>query len=131
MLKLYKDLDQSFSEIFPSHLEIHSVNNIKQWSYTIFPWFSFRSWCTPVGIDCLLLSTEENFYSRYNRLPTPNPPLSRPRWMDDVHYINHNLVLSNCCHNQKYLNQDKFLIGIECRNYGLKYTHEIMHWNAV
>lgn len=45
--------------------------------------------------------------------------------MDGLLYINQNRVLSNCCHYQRYLNQDKFPISTDCRNYGLKYTHII------
>ena len=66
-LKLNQDLVQGFSEMFKIHLEIGLVNDIKQWNYIFFPRFSFQSWCTLVGIECLLLSTEENFYSRYKR----------------------------------------------------------------
>ena len=113
------------SEMFQSHLEIGLVNDIKQWSYIFFPQFSFRSCCTLVGIEYLLLSTEENFYSRYK---SPSPPVQR--LMGNLLYINDNLALSSCCRYKKYLNQDKFMISIEYRNYGLKHTHvkEIFFW---
>ena len=58
------------------------VNDIKQWRYIIFPRFSFRSRCTLAGIECLLLSTEENFHSRHKSLPLPpRPPTFNVGWV--------------------------------------------------